>query len=512
MKAKAGEALDEAALRAVRGSLRSFLSVAAVQREEGGVAPMVPQPTQQPVLDALSATPCGASGQWVIVNKPRQAMTSTLVAAWLLRDTMYTAGANGLLISNKDETNQELWARVRLMHERLPPSIRIPATRSAEKELMFPHAGRLKSTTAKGKDPALGFSIDRLHASEFGFWADADTVWGKLAPAIVKRPNARVVIESTPGAQGCLFQRLFYDAMAGRGQFHPVFIAWHEYAAYTRPVPHGMRPDQSELAILEKYPKMTLGHIMFRRAMLESVYGGDTRRFDQCYPSCYTDGWLSGGMPSLPEDPIKALLPGRRDPDYLRTWDNHPIYGHTYMIVADPNGYGQTGDPSAYTVFDLTTRTEVAAWEGRRDPAQFGRELAEFGSRLGNALVVCESNSAAAITALANTGYRNIYNDGNANHPGYYRTAVNKERAIVRLVDALRQGQMTIQSTAGLHQLMAWDGSDQRTAGHHWDRCVTYQITADMLQLCKVPAAQRPVVPTGHILVGPPSPPPRPRK
>lgn len=495
-----GALLDEESVAAARRSLRGFLSQAVIQREGGGVGPMVPAQTQIPVLNALTQTACGEAGTWLIINKPRQAMTSTLVTAWLLRDTMYTPGANGLLISNKDETNQELWSRLRLMHERLPDAIRVPAVTSAAKEVKFAHSGRLKSTTAKGKDPALGFSIDRLLASEFGFWADADTVWGKLAPAVVKRPHARVVIESTPGPQGCLFQRLFYSAMSGNSQFQPIFIAWHQYAAYTRAVPPGMRPDNSELKLLGEHGGMTYGHLMFRRMMLESVYGGDERRFDQCYPSAYTDGWLAAGLPSLPEGPIKEQIPSAlRDPHYGSTWDGHPKQGHKYIVVADPNGYGTVGDPSAYTIFDLNTREEVGAWEGRRDPVQFGRDLAEIGHRLNDAVVVCESNSAAAITALCNTGYRNIYNDGVAAHPGYYRTAVNKERAIVRLVEALRDGQMKIRSQAGLHQLLAWDGSGARTGGHHWDRCVTYQIAADMLCILNVQRTVQVSVPSGHV-------------
>lgn len=495
-----GALLDEIAVNAARRSLRGFMSQTMVQKEQGGVGPLIPTPTQLPVLNALTQSACGEAGTWLIINKPRQAMTSTLVTAWLLRDTMYTPGANGLLISNKDETNQELWSRLRLMHERLPDAIRVPAVTAAAKEFKFSHSGRLKSTTAKGKDPALGFSIDRLLASEFGFWADADNVWGKLAPAIVKRAHARVVIESTPGAQGCLFQRMFFSAMSGNSQFQPIFIAWHEYLAYTRAVPPGMRPDNSELVLLEKHRTMTLGHLMFRRMMLESVYGGDERRFDQCYPSAYTDGWLSAGVPSLPEGPLKALLGGAQsDPMYGTPWDGHPKHGHKYMIIADPNGYGTVGDPSAYTVFDLCTREEVGAWEGRRDPVQFGRELAELGRKMNDALVVCESNSAAAITSLVNTGYRNVYNDGVAAHPGYYRTAVNKERAIVRLVEALRDGQMKIRSSAGIHQLLAWDGSGTRAAGHHWDRCITYQIAADMLCIHNVPHVAQTPVPPGHV-------------
>lgn len=492
--------LDEDCLQAVTRpdgvGFKAWLPLVQIQHEQGGVGPLHMSPTQRPVYHALRSHP------WVIVCKPRQAQTSTLCAAWLLHQVQYNAGNNGLLIANKSETNSELWSRIRLAHERLPPEVRVPSTTEHSREISFRHGGRLRATTAAGRDPAIGMSIDALLGSEFGFWPDADIVWGKIAPTLAKRKHARVVLESTPSSQGSLFQTLLYSALAGTSNFYPVFIAWWKYAAYTRPA-LDFKPDNEELSIIDRLPGITYGHLAFRRHMLDDVYAGDTRRFQQCYPDTAHDGWYGGGTPTLPEEDLKALLPHaiRPDPPYMQTWQP-PTPGSQYIIFVDPAGYGVSGDPSAYTVFDAHTGVEMSAWSGRVDPAKFGRDLAAMGARMNNALIVVESNAAACITSLVNTGYRNIFNDGGDAHPGYYRTRQTKERAIARLVEMLRTKRLNIRSAAGIYQLLSWDGTGNRSGGHHWDRVITYQMAADILRDRSYTQPQRPPpVPPGFISV-----------
>lgn len=499
MKKDSGAKLREEDIEIVRDDLRVFAANSVIQKEQGGVGPMESSSTQEDVLDDLGSAPCGGAGSWLIINKPRQAMTSTVTLAWLLRDTAYSPGANGLLMCNKDETNGELWARLRMMHEYLPDSIRVPCKRSGSKELQFAHGGRLKCVTAKGSDPALGFSIDRLQASEFGFWAHAREVWGKLAPALVKRKHARVVIESTPGAQGSLYQDMWLNSLTGKGMFRPLFICWWKHAAYTIHAPDFV-PSQEELAMMnalsDGHSTISHGHLAFRRKMLDSVYQGDTRLFEHCYPSTPYDGWYSATTPALPSGPLQALVAeSLPDPPIGKAWES-PEPGARYMIAVDPAGYGTTGDPSAFSIWHLRSRREVAAWSARMDPVALASLLARLGRAFNNALIVVESNSAACITALVGTGYPNVWHDGNASHPGYYRTAVNKERAQVQLVQQLRDGQIGIRSREGLHQLMAWDGTGKRVSdggqSHHWDRVVVYQMTADIFSILSVPAIAKP--------------------
>jgi hypothetical protein len=494
--------------RACKESLRAFLSECQISDDQSGqVVPLRPTPSQLPVLNRLAASRCGAAGQWLIINKPRQAQTSTLCLGWILREIMLSPGSNGLVIADKNERNDELWTRLRHMYDHLPSSLSIPTRSDSAKTIQFcgptgKPSGRIKSITASGKDPGLGLSIDRLLCSEFGFWKD-ETVLEKLIPALAKRPHARIVIESTPGAHGGQYHRMWMDALSkGRdAMFTPIFLRWYDYPVPVRGRGHSeveFVPDQSELAYLNTHPHCSYTHLAFRRWMLEGAFRGSVAAFEHAYPSDPYSGWDAGNNQSLVGsiDILKeAHLRALPDPNFnlpnTMGWKPRNL-GHKYMVVADPTGYGQVGDEAAFTVFDLNEREEVSAWSARLDPIGFAAMLAKHGAYWNNALVVVESNKDAAVTALINNGYRNVYYSGKGN-PGYFRTAGNKESSLAQFEGYLRSGQIKLNSKAGIGQLMAYDGSDRRSQGSsagsrsHFDRAICYFIAADVMRENNVP-------------------------
>jgi len=502
--------LDEDCVQLMRDDFDAYLSQTYIQPEQGeGMCPLVPTTAQWPVLDALDSSPISGAGDWFIINKPRQAQTSTLCAAWLLREIEFGLGKNGLLICDKDATNAELFERMRLMHTKQPAEIQVPANRNAAKELSFPAGGRLKVATARGKNPAIGFSIDRLVCSEFGFWPYAEQVASHLFPTVLKRREARVIIESTPSLHGHYYQKLWYAALEGSSRFKPVFIRWWEHEAYMKDPPPDWRPDLSLLRIMDAHPNMALGHLWFMVDALDSVFNGDMQQFLHSYPMNERDGWLTTEMPALPKEPLMALEKGAYpdNQDFGRGFTPHdvPRSGHQYLIVADPAGYGKSGDPSALTVINLSTRAEVAAWSNRVDPSYFGTRCVELARYWNNALLVIESNSAAAITAAIQTGYTRIYSQLDSSHPGFYSTHQNKESSTEALAAALHNKRLLIRSKSGLNQMLAYDGTDKRVVldGQrvHWDRVVTYRIACAIMRDMKLP--EMPTLPSVEVVAPP---------
>lgn len=513
----ASSALHGDACLAVRNSFPAFLSQTMIQPESstsgsGGLAPLTLQSTQTDLARELVGQGCGMPGPWHIVCKPRQAMTSTLAVAWLLRELEYTPGYNGAIICDKDDTNAELTARLRLMLDSQHPMIRVPQQKLTEKGIQFSHGGRLKVVTAKGSNPAIGLSIDRLLCSEFGFWSNADKVVSLLFPTLLKRPQARVVIESTPGPHGSAYHQLWLDSLAGKTRFKPHFICWWKHPGYASSVTEAYTPDPVIADIYRRYAPqgMTLGHARFMETALMSVFNGSIERFRAAYPFDPLDGWLAGGIPALPKEPLAALINDPRvqsDPRTMGDGWEQPRPGETYKIFVDPNSYGDSGDPSALTIWSVDRREEVGSWEGRIDPAKLGALLCDIGLRWNKAELVVESNASACITVLRERGYRPLYGDVNGmGMPGYYRTRQRKEDGMAALCTMLYSGELDIRSREGLLQLLAYDGSDKRRSMngsvHHWDRVVTYCMAADILS--KIPARKRPPavqVRPGHVAV-----------
>jgi len=165
-----------------------------------------------------------------------------------------------------------------------------------------------------------------------------------------------------------------------------------------------------------------------------------------------------------------------------------PIPGTPYLIVADPNGYGTSGDPSAVVVFDATRGAEVAVFEGREDPGKLAIRLEKIQERYSSpgcrAVIAVESNKAACIQTLRVMGVKGLYHNSEK-HPGYYTTSLAKVRAWGMLVDSLRTGSMTIRTRRTLHHLRGCPSPENfkkaRRDGHHFDRAICCMIAAHLL-------------------------------
>lgn len=476
-------ALDPRLVEAIRspdGLARFFACVPVQDEQTGDITYLRPATTQRPIISAL------ALHQRVVVNKPRQCYASTVCLIEALRRSEYWPGHTAAVITHVGTATRALFNRLLHGYERQDRAIRVPAETQGQAGVRFGHGGGVSVYTAAGKNQGVGSSLDFLHASEFGSWPNAQGTMSSLLPALNKRPHSRIVIESTPGRHGSTYHGFWLDTLAGKTGFHPVFIKWWEHASYEMDA-SDIIPTDEERELQRLYAGMTRGHIAFRRFVLNGpTCNGDERLFARQYPYDEMSGWSADGVPALPAEPLNALLPQTGADIYDPL---HPLPGHEYLIACDPAGYGSSGDPSAWTLWDRNDAVEVGTWSGRIEPVALANRLAVLGRRFNNAQVVIESNAAACISSLMSIGYPAVYHTS-ATHPGWYRTSQAKDRAHGRLVRALNAGRFNVRSKAGLLQLMAYDGTKPRGQGHHWDRVDAYLMAADIL----VSAPREPLV------------------
>ena len=455
---------------------KQFARTTVITRENSSVGYCEPTAMQVEVFDALDMY------RFVNVLKHRQAYISTSAWQWLLSQVEYTPGLGGQLIANRKEVAEDIWQRALYAYQQQPPEIKVPAGSEGLRGIRFSHNGHLTISTAGSDTPAIGASIDRLVCTEFGFWRNAKLATSHLFPSFAKRPNARGLIESTPGYHGSAHHELTLASLGAAGSdtphmFHTIFLKWWLDPTCVDAA-EGLQLDNSEVALVEKLTGITPGHVAFRRRML-SLFGGDERLFASKYPSSPYDCWFTTSTPAIPAAPLLEQL-SFVEPDHTVGWVPEYDPSTVYVIAADPNSYGESGDPSAYTVWDVARAREVAAWSGRLDPVKLARVLAGMGASLGNCTIIVESNAPACITALVAMGYPNIYSTSQS-HPGWYATKQSIDRAHGRMVTAILDKQFQLCSRQGLHQLMAYDGQKKRKDGHHWDRVVSYYMVADFM-------------------------------
>ena len=478
--------LNQSKIHALFSRPEAFVSMCQIVREDESIGYLNPTPTQMNLLNAVH------KDRWVLVNKFRQAKITTISVMLLLRDCMYLNGVKGLLIAERQDTAEDIFERILFAYKRLPDDVRMPlepGRKAGTTQMHFMHGGGIKVLTAGGRSPAIGRSIDRLIITEFG-----EAMWQRKAainifPTVNKRPNARVILESTPGRAGSHHEQMWQSALEKKGRFTPLFLDWWRDES-CRMDARGFQPTAEELAYMQRHEGMTLENLAFRRQALNTEFVGDPRLFSSKYPSDPYDGWLGAFAPVMPTEILKPLLAkAQSDPPVSPIGCcilEKPTATGKYLITADPAGFGGSGDNSALTVWDAIERREVAFWEDREDPDRFATRLMKVQAYYNNALLAVESNAAACIAVLKDVKCKKLLWT-NRTHPGWYATNKRLQEAEARLVQLLRDEDLDIRSRGMLHQLVNYDGSrKKRVKGldgttHHFDRARTAVMAADIL-------------------------------
>lgn len=478
--------LNQSKIHALFSTPEAFVSMCQIVREDESTGYLEPTSTQRKLLKAVH------DHRWVLVNKFRQAKITTISVMLLLRDCMYLSGVKGLLIAERQDTAEDIFERILFAYNRLPPDVKMPfapGRKAGATQMHFIHGGGIKVLTAGGRSPAIGRSIDRLIITEFG-----EAMWQRKAainifPTVNKRPNARVILESTPGRAGSHHEHMWQSALEGKSRFHPLFLDWWRDESCVIKAPD-FTATEVEKEYLARHPGMNFANLAFRRSALNTEFVGDSRLFGAKYPSDPYDGWLGSLAPIMPIDVLKpALARALPDPPLSSMGCciiEAPEPHKKYLITADPAGYGAGGDKSALTVWDAVDRKEVAFWEDREDPGRFAQRLKNIQARYNNALLAVESNATACIAVLKDQGNKNLLWTSRT-HPGWYATNKRLQEAEARLVQLLRQEDILIRSRGLLHQLVNYDGSrKKRVKGldgivHHFDRARTAVMAADIL-------------------------------
>lgn len=452
-------------------------------------------------------------------DKFRAAYVTTAGEALILRDTQYISGMESVIVAESDATARLVIDRLWFGYERLPPGLKAPlrkGRRGSQREIPFAHGGKIRIVTAGRRAPGIGAGIGRLLFTEFSKVAWQAEAANHIFPAFWRRPNAKVVVESTPGNSGDPAEEWWINAYEGNdSMFHPIFLDWKKDPSCRQTVPEGFELTDEEMEYLEAYPQATMEHMVFRRFAIKTwAKNQDPRYFAQMFPSDYQDGWLSTGDPKVPDEVLRPFrAKAIRDPSMgehaCREIDPPDPY-EDYLITADPGRHGAKGDESALTVWAGSTRREVAFWQGREDPGLFARRLRTVQKRYGQgrimpagtritgaecrpAMLAVEANAAACVSSLEALNTPRLWAENN-HTPGWLATETRKLDAEDDLIRMLRDEQrvpgagLGIRTLSLLRQVKEYDGTQrnrrvsEKGVTRHFDRAITALIAANLFK------------------------------
>jgi hypothetical protein len=237
--------------------------------------------------------------------------------------------------------------------------------------------------------------------------------------------------------------------------------------------------------------------LMFRRRRIAEK---GPELFNQEYPCCAADAFLTSGHPVFDPTRVKSMLDAARPPIARktlvgRTWEpsNHgdlhcflPFDAKAeYFIGADVSG-GVRKDYSVAQVFN-DKRQQVAVWRSNQmEPDAFGTLLAELGRFYGDAQIIVERNNHGILTNRVlnvDESYPHLYQesvydkvtDSETDHIGFQTNQKTKPLVIDKLRAHIRDKALEIYDEETLLEMKTFivtrSGKLQAEQGKH-DDCV----------------------------------------
>jgi hypothetical protein len=270
-----------------------------------------------------------------ITLKGRQQGISTYIAArYYARATLHR-GIGVYILSHEQTASDNLFKMVDRFQVHNP--IRPHTGVSNVKELEF---DKLDSSyvvaTAGQKAGGRGRTISLFHGSEVAFWQSAADHFASSVQTVPDMPGTEILLESTGnGASGEFYER-WQDAMAGVGDYIPIFVPWFWQEEYRREVPYDfeLSTEPGDNGVSEKeYAALfdlSFEQMAWRRAKVAELRS--VQLFDQEYPASPEMAFSSADAKRSFILPIQVLRARKR---------KGVTAAGPLIIGADPSGPGK---------------------------------------------------------------------------------------------------------------------------------------------------------------------------
>jgi len=491
-------------LKAVRKRLLTdfpFYSKSAlkIRTKEGMVAPLVLNPAQQILQDAIDKQMADEGKIRIIILKARQQGLSTMVGGYLYFNVSQNKARKAMVITHHADSTRALFDMTKRYHENCPEILKPHTKYSSRRELSFDVLdSSYVVATAGGDSVGRGETLTHVHASELAFWpkSTAQDIWNGLAQAVPSSPNTAIFIESTANGVSGVYYDLWKGAVEGTNGYTPVFIPWFTDPTYKESVPANFERTPEEEELVSRYG-LDDAQLCFRRKKIAQS-GKDS--FMAEYPSFPEEAFLTTGRPVFNPEQLQAQLEQTRDieaklaletdewmPNLRGELQMYRKYdaGENYVIGADIAMGVRDGDWSVAQVLDSKKR-QVATWRGRVHPDYMAEVLFHLGNFFNQAFIIVENNSHGILTCTRlgkDMAYPNFYTsvrhdqitDKETVVLGFTTTAKTKPLVIDQLRAANRDGELELNDKTTIREMLTYivteSGAMEAEQGCH-DDCV----------------------------------------
>ena len=372
----------------------------------------------------------------VIILKARQMGMSTVVEGLMFTLALAMERMRGLVLSHETDSAKHLLSMTRNYWETFWAKDLFTAKNLAQNHISWTETGSsVRVATAGNQHTGRSTTIQFLHGSEVGFWANPNELMKGLGQALPATPRSFAVIESTANGRGNWFYQQWHAAVANDSDYTPFFFPWWTYPDYTA---EKIGRGDLSLTSLDSEERALYGYLktqhvtdiesrlLWRRYALSDLCGGDLLALHQEYPAHPEEAFVATGSNAFPaENLTNCYSPETGDVGFLSRagsrveWTEDPdgplkifrppatdkAWGQ-YVVFGDPARTTKTNsDYAVIQVLNRRTWEQVAVWRAKCEPVEFADRLLELALFYNDALLNCEVTGPGYGTMGALTAY-----------------------------------------------------------------------------------------------------------
>jgi hypothetical protein len=459
-----------------------FETFLKIKTKRGDIIPFKLNPAQDKVSEVYENLKNLGKPIRIIVLKARQEGISTFFEGILFKETTTRFNMKSTIVGHEAKASSNLFEMTKRFYDYLPDPMKPSVKYNSEKKLTF---DKLKSEiiveTAEGRG-GLGRSgtINLLHLTEVAFWADAKASMNAVLQSVPDESNTMVVIESTANGVGGVFYDYWQDAVDGKSDYIPIFLAWFDLPEYSFPFDSETMKDlfweslsEDEKELIELY-KLSLEQLNWRRKTIANKCGGSIQIFKQEYPANPIEAFITSGRPVFDMDicrknfeQYKGYKPVKFNLEYIygdkkkknsnqtgivgvKRVDNEfgywtmleefqidPLEDYRFAVGSDIAEGLEQGDYSSMDVLDRKTMKYVIKFHGHIEPDLLAVEQHKLQLFLDNKVYFC--------TEVNNHGLTVVVHAYKLRVKQYYRQNYQKGYE----VDSMQLGFKTTGSVSG---------------------------------------------------------------
>lgn len=257
----------------------------ANKKKAGELTPFVFNRAQRYVESILNKQLQDTGMVRAIVLKGRQYGGSTHIQGRFFHKLQFQPNRKAFILAHSADSTDHIFGMTDTFQKNLPSPVASKLLVDNSRELTFANGSSYAVGTAGRATVGRGTTVQYFHSSETAFYEKALGITTGMLQAVARVPNTESILESTANGVGNFFHNMWTAAVAGEGDYIPIFVPWYWQDEYKAALREDFTLTEQERVYLELFENkgLTKEHLQWRRLKLTELEG-EVWRFMQEYP------------------------------------------------------------------------------------------------------------------------------------------------------------------------------------------------------------------------------------